>query len=80
MVAGAGPESDLQCLRKVHTLLDSFHILLCFSLNLKWITFRFSGHLHTHNTLLFLNKLIKHEKLKCLESISIQALCYDKPK
>uniref|UniRef100_A0A8C7VNZ5 Growth arrest specific 7 n=1 Tax=Oncorhynchus mykiss TaxID=8022 RepID=A0A8C7VNZ5_ONCMY len=35
-----GKETDIQCLQKVFTPLDFLHILLCYSLNLKWIQLR----------------------------------------
>ena len=44
--------SDIQCLQKVFTPLDFCHILLCYSLNLKWIKFNFfvaDLHKITHN-------------------------------
>ena len=31
---------NVQCLQKVFTPLDFCHILLCYSLNLKWIKFK----------------------------------------
>ena len=67
------------------------HIMLCYSLNLKWITFRcfFVICIHTYPIMskwnyvfhfLLLLLFIKNVKLKCLDSISIQTLCYGKPK
>ena len=80
--------THVQYLQKILTLLDFFHILLCYSLNVKCITFRsvFTG-LNTipYNVkvfffCVFFYKFTKNEKLKSIESISTQPLCYSKPK
>ena len=59
----------LQCLQKVFTPLDFFHILFCYSLNpimSKWN--------YVFRNVNKINK--KKKKLKCFESVSIQPLCY----
>ena len=62
------------CFQKVFTAPDLFHILLCYSLNLKWITSDILWHWPTHTIphnvkVEFRNvyKLITNGKLKCLE-------------
>jgi hypothetical protein len=64
----------IQCLQKVFTPLDSFKMLLCYSLNVKWIKCRLFCQWSTNNTPLCLVF-----KCKCLKSISIQLLYYGKP-
>ena len=41
---------NVHCLQKVFTPLDFCHILLWFSLNLKWINFKWFCHRSTQNT------------------------------